>query len=370
MSIYDDDYDENDAEFYDNNEEVMNTSLYGVNNNPGGSAFDNVFNNTNLKNGIIIAGYEIDDENNMNKKFPEYDVLVVEQSGTSTMEPVIYKNCITIDGFGGVADFLEFKLRPVENKEENSDAPLSTDFKKQFGSMVLILCLDGATDKGIIIKSIPHQGRKTNLTKDAGLHLQGEYNGLNWQIDKEGSLKITFKSKTDKEGTPQDETAGGTYVEIDKKGSVNLETGLKDKEETYIRMDKENKDVGLKAGQHIGLTAQQNIGLTADGKIAGKAKGSIEFAAEGTAKYTAKSTLDIEGKSKVGINSDRVMITGSNLVQIEGQKTMINSPKVFVGQGGTPAVIATTKFVGTGNHGAPVTCSAVGPFSAAVFIAS
>ena len=92
--------------------------------------------------------------------------------------------------------------------------------------------------------------------------------------------------------------------------------------------------------------------------------------AEGAAKVSAKSSLDLEGESTVNVKSGTVTISGQNMVKIEGQTCDISTQKVFVGQGGTPAVIATTKFVGQGNHGAPVNCSAVGPFSSSVFIAS
>lgn len=358
-----------DAEFYDDNEDVVNSSIHNVSQDVGREYQNEIFNNTKLKNGIILKVYEIDDDLNNNKKFPEYDVLIVEQNATNTMEPVIYRNCISIDGFGGVADFFEYKLRPVKEVENKPTTPLNTNFKGQFGSMVLLLCLDGASDKGIIVKSVPHPGRKTNLTKDAGLHLEGEYNGLNWKVNKEGELTITFKSKTDDKGKPSDEQAGGTHVQINKKGSVDINTNLKDKEETYIRMDKENKDIGLKAGNKIGMTAVDNIAMKTDASIKGTAKASIDFITEGAAKVSAKSSLDLEGKSIVNVKGGNVIVSGQNGVIVEGQQIMLDSPKVFVGSGGTPAIIVTTKFVGSGNHGAPVVSSAVGPFSSTVFIA-
>ena len=350
--MIDDLFEDDSPEFYEDNEEVMNSSLFSTS-NVGDEYFNNIFGNTNLKNGIIIKIYEIDDELNLNKKFPEYDVLVVEQKAMSSVEPVIYKNCITIDGFGGVADFFEFKRRS-KKEEKGKQSPLDTNFKDQFGSMVFLLCLDGATDKGVIINSVPHPGRKTKLTKDAGLHLEGEYNGLNWQINKDGELTIVFKSKTDDEGKPQDEDAGGTHLKIDKEGSVDINTNLEGDEETYIRMDKKNKDVGLKAGQHIGFTAKKNIGLEA----------------EGAAKFTSKSSLDIEGKSDVNIKSGNVKIAGDTLTQIDGQNLVVNCTKIQLGSGGTPAVIQTTIFQGTGNKGAPVISQAIGPFSSSVTIAT
>lgn len=366
----DDDYDDFYPEFYDNNETIFNSSLYSIEKSPNKNYFDKIFNNTSLKVGIIVKIYEIDDEKNNNKKIPEYDVLVVQNNKQESIEPIFYKNCINAENFGGKADFFEYKMRAVDKKETNSKAVLDIDFSKQYGNMVLLLCLDGSTDRGIIIKSVNHRGRKSTLTKDAGLHLEGEYNGLNWQVNKDGELTVTFKSKTDNEGKPQDETAGGSFLKIDKKGSVNLDSGLKEKEETNIVIDKEKKDVKIKAGQSFIMSTQKDIEISAEGKISGKAKASVEFLSEGTAKYTAKSSIDIEGTSVANIKGGNVIVSGQNGVIIEGQQCMIDTPKVFVGQGGSPAIIGTTKFVGTGNFGAPVICYAVGPFSKSVLIGS
>jgi len=329
------------------------------------SSFNKKFKNTPLRMGVVTECYEKSDEKNLNKSVPEYDVVTSESNAENGQSFVTYQNCLSTDNFGGMADFFQYKLRTnTETKK--------FDFKKNNGSMVLILCLDGSTEKSIIIGGVNNAARNPEeaILPEEGLHLEGEYNGMNWAVNKDGEFTLTFKSKTDNTGKPEDETAGGTYVKMDKKGSVDINTGLKEKEETYIRMDKENKDVGLKAGANVGFTAEKNIAMNASGKIQGKAKGAVEFAAEGTAKISAKSSLDLEGKSVVNVKGGNVMINGENGVMIQGQQCMIDTPKVFVGQGGTPAVIATTKFVGQGNHGAPVTCQAVGPFSSSVFIAS
>jgi phage gp45-like len=359
-------------EFYEDNEETMNSSLYGERESFGFDYEKQIFGDTNLKVGVVTKIYEIDDDKNVTKLVPEYDVLAFETDGEKVSGTKPYRHCVRMDSFGSMSSYLDVKLRANKDKlEDEKSKTLSARLKDKTGSIVLILCLDGNTNKGVIINSYPHPGRKSTLTSDNGeQHLEGEYNGLNWRINKNGELKITFKSKTNEKGEPQDTDAGGTSFEIDKTGQVDINTNLSGDEETYMRMDKANKDVGLKAGQHIGFTAKKNIGLRADGKIFGKAKGDIQWEAEGTAKFTAKSSLDIEGKSVVNIKGGNVIISGQNGVIIEGQQCMIDTQKVFVGQGGTGAVIATTKFVGTGNHGAPVTCSAVGPFSSSVFIAS
>jgi hypothetical protein len=322
------------------------------------------YKNTPIRIGCITKVYEIDDENNTSDgTVVQYDV-VTEELGEKGENYVEYPRCIALDSIGGIGDFFEYKLRTSDSEEFTK----SHQFKKQNGSMVAILCIDGFGEKGLIIGGIKHPNRKTTLTKDAGLHLEGEYNGLNWKINKDGELNITFKSATDNEGKPKDETAGGTHFQIDKEGSIDINTNLEGDEETYIRMDKKNKDVGLKAGANVGFTAKKDVTTNADGKITGKAKGSIEFTAEGTAKVSAKSSLTLEGESEVTIKGGSLTLDTPKIFTYASQTFL--GGKVYVGDGGAPAVIGQTQFEGKGNHGAPVISKAIGPFSGNVFIAS
>jgi phage gp45-like len=330
------------------------------------SAFSKNMNNNSLRLGVIVKVHDIEDESNLSKVLPEYDVITTEQNKDMGQSFVTYTNCIAADSLGGIADFFEFKRRPSEKE----DFKQTFDVNKHDGSMVLLLCLDGYTDKAIIISAITNVQRKTTLTKDNELHLEGEYNGLNWKVDKEGALTVTFRSATDSKGVPQDEQSGGTFVKMDKEGSIELNTNLKEKDVTSVKLDKAKKDITVTAGQSISQTAQKDIKMAAEGELSGSAKGSLSFVTEGAAKISAKSGLTLDGSSQVDIKGDTTKITGGNMVQIEGGKLMINTPKVFIGQGGLPAVIGTTKFVGIGNKGSPVVCNAIGPFSSSVFIAS
>lgn len=331
------------------------------------SATNKNLNNTPIRMGVVVKVHEVNDESNISKLFPEYDIVTSEQNKQLGQSFVEYTNCIAMDSLGGVADFFEKKLRQSDGEEFKK----SYNFDKQNGSLVLILCVDGFSDKAIIIGGVPHsnKNRKTTLTKEAGLHLEGEYNGLNWKIDKDGALTVTFKSKTNNEGVPQDKQAGGTHIQIDKTGQVDINANLKDAEETYIRMDKKNKDVGLKAGSNIGLTAKKNVGINAEGNVNVASKASVAINAEGTANFTAKSAITVDGGSALTLKGGNLTINGENGVTIEGQKTSINTPKIYLGQGGTPAVLQTTQFIGIGNLGAPVVSQAIGPFSSSVFIA-
>lgn len=340
------------------------------------SSFNKRFQNTPLRVGIITECYEIDNVNNVNQLTPEYTVVTNEQeSAGSGSKTKTYKNCISADGFGGIADFFEYKLRPTEKvfDKKESDKKVSHDFTKQNGSTVLILCLDGFSEKAIIIGGIPNlttEGiRKSTLTQDNGLHLEGEYNGVNWQINKEGEFTLTFRSKTDNDGKVADEKAGGTFAKIDKEGSVEVNTTLEGDDETKIKMDKTAKDISAKAGNNIDLTAKKDINATSDANIKGTAKANVEFAAEGSAKYTSKSAFDIKSDAAVNIKGANIMAESDGNFQIKASTVLVQAPTIQLGSGGTPAIVLSTKFIGVGNLGAPVVSSAVGPFSSVVMIA-
>jgi hypothetical protein len=351
------------------NKPVMPYGLLSSENRKTMSAFNKKYENSPIRMGCIIKKYEIDDDNNTTKSKEESSVVqyqvVVEQQEKLAITFTTYDKCICMTGFGGLADFFEYKLR-----DSNLNFEESYDYSKQNGSMVLLLCMDGFSEKAIIIGSLKHYKRKTKLTKEAGLHLEGEYNGLNWKVNSDGELTVTFKSATCNDGIPCDEAAGGSHIKMDKEGSIDLNANLDAGEETYIRMDKKNKDVGLKAGQHIGLTANKNIGFNAKGEISGKAKGAVKFEAEGTAKISAKSAIQLEGGSAALIKGGSVSIKSDSGVTIEGSKVALKSDKITLGNGGIPAVIQTTKFRGTGCFGVQVISTALGPFSKTVFIAS
>lgn len=349
-------------------EDVLNSSLFSVSSDEEEVAryANEVFSNANLKYGIIVDCFDIDDEKNYSKKAPEYNVLVIEQRQQEAMEPKLYNNCISIDGLGGVADFFEYKLRPVPKKGGEGKAKLNIDFENQFGNMVLLLCLDGSTDKGIIIKALPHAGRKTNLTKDNGLHMEGEYNGLNWKVDKDGALTVTFKSATDNEGKPSDEEAGGTAIGIDKTGSVSLTAD----EETNLKLDKTNKDIVANAGNNVTVKSTKDTTVEAAGKATIKSTADLLMDSGASAKISSKSAMNIEAKGELSIKGSKIELNSEGNVDIKGKSIDIDGTTINLGKGGLSAVTQATLFIGTGNLGGPVVCNAVGPYSGTVFIAS
>ena len=84
---------------------------------------------------------------------------------------------------------------------------------------------------------------------------------------------------------------------------------------------------------------------------------------------TAKE-MTLESGKGFNINGASVTINSDGSATLNASQIELNGSIVQVGTGGLPALVLSTLFLGTGNLGAPVISSAVGPFSSAVFIAS
>lgn len=345
---------------------VPPSGLLDILNNEEVSSFSRNYKNTPLKVGVVVKVHEVDDEKNISKLFPEYDVVTSEQNGEKGQGFVEYTNCICADSFGGIADYMEKKLRnPQENFRE------SYKFDKQDANLVLILCLDGFSDKPIIIGGLSNPSRKTGLTKEKGLHLEGEYNGLNWQVNKEGELTVTFKSKTNNKGEPQDEKAGGSFFKINNKGGFELN----DNDTNSIVVDKENKEILTTSGGNIKNTAEGNFEVTATKDFNVKANNLLLDISQGSATLNAKS-LAFKMSEEAALEAKKINVKVQNSMKVDAKELdlkantiNVNGSSVFLGgPGGQPSLTLTTQFIGLGNLGAPVASIAVGPFSSKVFV--
>lgn len=324
------------------------------------------FENTPLRIGVITECYEINEEKNITKLVPEYTVVTQENDGKMGTKYVTYTNVISTDKFGGVADFFEYKLRPTKLKISDESKKVSHDFKKQNGSLVLLLCLDGFSEKAIIIGGIPNvmdqkTQRKTTLTKENALHMEGEYNGINWKVNKDGEFVLTFRSPTDNNGKIISDKYSGTFVKIDKTGSFQT----KDKH-NFVKMDNDKGGISLTTDASQTTSADKNIELTAKADFKVKSdKWSTEIAGSATNKAASWA---LETSGDVNIKASGPIKLDSSLLDIKAKNVSVQANTINLGVGGSPAIILTTKFIGIGNLGGPVISSPLGPFSSVVFI--
>jgi hypothetical protein len=316
-----------------NNGTVLPSSLLSSHSADFVSAFNKTYESVQLRAGIVIASYDIDNKQNIRKTTPEYDVLVMEQDRNRGTTTTTYRNVITIDSFGGMADFFEFKRRPQAKNEKK-------DFHNNDGQLVLILCLDGSSEKAIIIGGVKHAKRLTKLTAEAGLHLEGEYNGLNWQIDKDGALKILFKSPTDNEGKVKNEKLSGTNINIKKDGTLQLTTQDLNKPELNesLTLDKTN--------QSLSLTARKNTSITTGGDFTNSIKGSfnntvgkdLSLNITGSSAITSKS-LTATLQDSLTIKAKSAQMTYESDCNIQAKKIDLAADSVAVGQGASALAV-------------------------------
>lgn len=322
--------------------------------------------NTPLRIGVITECYEINDEKNITKLVPEYTVITQENDGRMGTKYVTYTNVISADKFGGIADFFEYKLRPTLVKIDNEPKKASHDFKKQNGTLVILLCLDGFSEKAIIIGGMPNvmdqkTQRKSTLTKENALHMEGEYNGINWKVNKDGEFTLTFRSPTDNNGKIINNKYSGSFVKIDKTGSFQA----KDKH-NFVKMDNDKGGISLTTDATQSTKADKNIELTAKADFVVKSnKWSTEIAGSATNK-AASWGMEVSGD--VNVKASGPIKLDSSLLDIKTKTVNMQANTINLGAGGSPAIILTTKFIGIGNLGGPVISSPLGPFSSVVFI--
>ena len=325
------------------------------------NGFNKSYKNFPLRMGIVTASYPVGDEKNAHGLTPEYDVMVFEQHEDKGATTITYKNCMSAEGFGSIADYFEANLRPMKKKTNKG----STTLKGQNGAIVLLLCLDGMSDKGIIIKSLTHPDRKSNLTS-ADPHLEGEYNGVHVVVNADGSTSLTFKGATDNDGKVTDSSQGDTVMSIEKDGSFQI----KHKAITQ-RLEKGGK-ASLTADDDISLTTKTNLNVTTTKDVVVKASGNftsemsdLTFKASGSALLQCQK-LSIEGKSEIDAKASQINIQAESMASIKGASIVLDGLVSLGGQGGTPLLLLSAQMLGIGNLGAPVISTAISGFTVKV----
>jgi hypothetical protein len=296
-----------------NNGAVLPYGLLGNNVAYSMGAFNKSYKNTAIRMGIVARAYATTDEKNLSKLTTEYDVLVFEQNEDLGSSIVTYRNCIYTEGLGSIADYFEKNLRVRTTTTTPSGL---IDTKGQNGAVVLIECLDGMSDKALIVGSITHPDRTTNLT-DTNPYLEGEYNGVNVVVNEDGSTALTFKGATNSFGVPIDPAQGDTTIQIETDGSFQVShstiTFSLSKTGTVSLTTKE--DVNVTASGNINFQITGDATINVDGDIDATAGGSVSVSAGTTASVTSKGTSTVNAKT-INLASGSVNIGNGALLQL------------------------------------------------------
>lgn len=338
---------------------ILPSGLLGENSESSMEGFKKTYQNSSMRVGVITESYPVDNKDNLNKLVPEYDVLCFEQNEDQGSTVITYRHCLMANSLGSIADFFEFTMRKITDKKSKGPTPSANG---QNGSIVLLLCLNSLSDSAIIVGALSHPDRKSTLV-DEGPRLEGEYNGVNIKVEKDGSTSLTFRGATDGYGKPIDSTQGDTSLSIEKDGSVQV------KHKTITqRLDKNGK-ASLNSDDDISNTTKKNFNVIATENIAMKA--SKDFTLECVALTANASGSAMLACQKLAINSQSdIMIKGSqfqveaeSMANIKATTITLDGQVSLGGDGGQPILLLSTQFIGIGNLGAPVLSTAIAGYA-------
>jgi len=272
--------------------------------------------------GIVVKAYSINDPNNYSKLCTEYDVTVLEQNENISITNITYRNCISSQSFGSIADFFEANLR--YQTVANGNGAINT--AGQNGPIVLIQCLDAYTNKAIIVGSLIHPDRKTTITSTEP-QLQGEYNGVNVAVSTTGAATLTFNGATDTNGKAINSSQNATVAQIQDDGSVvivdaagtmlstnssgSLQAITSNGNLVFLNNETNEISVTQKDGNTIGINSTGITVSDSTGKQIVTVNGS-------TIQLTSGGTV-VEQSSAHTINSSSVNINGAAGVKIKDQ---------------------------------------------------
>lgn len=240
--------------------------------------------------GQIDKVHYVDDQSNVSKKYVEYDVSVRDaKGGQSTLRNVRQVNIL-----GGINDQDEMVLEPNEfaskGKLESSNL-----FMNKNGTTVLVAFIDGSKDKPVIIAALQHP-TKAGAKRADGIRKKGEFRGIQWEINKDGELILTYVGSRTPDNKLKRKETGPTVIKIDKTGALTI----KDNENQMIKMDRVAKNIQITTKENYVITVGKDMSVTIKGDsirtISGKETDDV----------TGDFTKTIGGKETVTTTGDRV----------------------------------------------------------------
>lgn len=287
-----------------------------------------------LKMGNIEEIIYPDDKRNIRKNKIEYTVQVKERQGGRGFVVTRYRNVITSDMFGGLADSIEFTHRPSTSQDQKDPV-----FRN--GSSVLLLCLHGDTSMGFIVGGMRHNAQKKIATKDKGHFFEFEFNGINFNINKDGEMAITYKGKTDIDGSQLSALTSPTVININKDGDFSIS----DNEKQKISMSRKNKKIRISSGNDkedfIEIDkAKKDITV----EMANNAIENIGNDKKTTVRKNRTAQIDNNSETKIG--GSRTDKIGSTWKVTTGGTTVLTFPKILIGsEGATQPLVLGTNYL-------------------------
>jgi hypothetical protein len=291
----------------------------------------------------------------------EYDVAIAQYDPKSGVNISTIRNCKVDNLFGSRNNNLTYTL--VSGTQDDSDVYSNT-------SIVLILCINGVTDAGsaVIIGALAND-KGPSYTKDNGQFYDFNFNGINYNINKDGEWTITFNSVLDDEGKPTNKDAAGTAIKINKDGVITISDNegqswnlnRKAKTSTWtngaesIVIDKGNKSVTLKSTGEMSQKSEKAMNIESGDVLAMKSKAdttidsSANLTVSASNNVTVKSggAWNIQASGNVNIQAGgNLMMQGSGMAQLQAAINMLGTGSFPIAIAGISQCIGVTNIPG------------------------
>lgn len=320
-------------------------------------------NNLALRSGMVTDIIYPDDDSSLSKQVIEYNVAVAQYEARGGVNISMIRNCKVNNIFGSQNNNLTYTLKPGTKDDKGI---------YQKTSIVTILCINGITDAGsaVIIGGLANDDGPSYTSED-GQFYDFNFNGINWNINKDGEYTVTFNSPLDDDGNPTNKDAQGTEIKIDKNGVVKISDNegqfwsidRTSKISTWsngnesIIIDKGNKAVSLTSSGTMDSSSQKAMTMSSQDAVSVSSQNDMSLksgsntAIEASANMNMKAgsawSVNVSGNANLQIGGDLTMIAGGN-AQMMGTLNML-------GLGDLPiALVGISQAIGTGNLGAPV----------------
>lgn len=220
-----------------------------------------------MREGEVVEIVYPDDKRSRTKKVLEY-IVEVQHTDRGTSTAKLY-NCVLANPLAGLADRIHFTLRTRKPQQKGKG---KSDGKYEFGSKVLIVCINGHQHDAVIISGLhDDKNQKYRNAKSKGHHFEAEFNGMLFEINKDGELTITYNGKNESNGKMSksvDKNATGTTVKIQKNGSIRLAT-----KDQNIVIDHQMKKLQINANTMLEINSKGPTKINSVGPIALAAPG-------------------------------------------------------------------------------------------------
>ena len=185
----------------------------------------------------------------------EYNLIMFTGNSLEPARPI--KNAVTLNSLGGINDYSEVVYKEktrVYTKGTNGakDSPENTN-----GDMVALFFLEGNETMPVILGPWSHKKNTKAATATDGHRIKGEYNGVEWEINKDGEFILTILGgPRDDDGGLTNEDNGGLLIKFEKDGKISIDSG----DDAILTIDKNTKTIELDADiVKVGTSAAQSI---------------------------------------------------------------------------------------------------------------